>query len=143
MSQENVDFVLEFIQPGPEVDFGPIFRDDGAWASFLAANTPLYRPDCTFLVGGLPGGDRTYVGLEGLRAVWLDWLTPWATYRAEVLRAVDLGDRVLLLYRSFGRPTGSAVEIVDELASIWTVRNRTIEYAEFWATSHAAALQAV
>jgi hypothetical protein len=143
MSQENVDFVLKFIQPESDVDFGPLFRDDETWAAFVEVIRPLYDPNCTFLARGLPGGERTYVGLDGLRAAWLDWLTPWTTYRAEVVWAVDLGERVLLLYHSFGRPAGSTVEVKDELASVWTVRDGKVAYAEFHATTHAEALAAV
>ena len=51
---------------------------------------------------GLPEGERTYAGLEELRDLLLDWHAPWATYRVEIEEAVDLGDRVLLLTKSFG-----------------------------------------
>src|SRR5947209_2467306 len=114
MSEENVQFVLRFIQPEPDVDFGQLFRDDETWAAFVEARGPLYHPEFKFLVRGLPGGERAYVGLDDLRAAWLDWLSPWATYRAEVVKAVDLGERVLLLYHSFGRLEGSMVEVMDE-----------------------------
>jgi ketosteroid isomerase-like protein len=143
MSQENVDFVLKFIQPGPDVDFVPLFHDDETWAAFVETVGPLHHPDFNFLVRGLPGGERAYVGLDDLRAAWLDWLAPWATYRAEVEETVDLGERVLLLYHSFGRLEGSTEEVIDELASVWTVRDGKIANVEFYATTHAEALKAV
>jgi ketosteroid isomerase-like protein len=143
MSQENVDFVLRFIQPGPEVDFVPLFRDDDVWAGANERLAPLFDSDCEIVARGLPGGDRTYVGRDGMRAVWLDWLAPWATYRAEVQEAVDLGDRVLLLYHSFGRLSPGAPEVPAELASVWTVRDGKIAHVEFHATTHAEARKAL
>ena len=143
MSQENVEFVLGFIQPGPDVDFVPLFRHDEAWARLVDAVTPLYDADFEIVARGLPGGDKRYTGLDGMRAAWQDWLAPWATYRAEVQEAVDLGERVLLLYHSFGRLEGSTTEVKDELASVWTVRGRKVASVEFYATSHAEALEAL
>ena len=143
MSRENVELVLGFIQPGPDVDFVPLFRDDDVWAVLAEATAPFYHADFEILARGLPGGDKTYIGLDGMKAVWLDWLAPWATYRAEVEKAVDLGKRVLLLYHSFGRLEGSTTEIKDELASVWTIRDGKIAAVEFYATSHVEALEAV
>jgi ketosteroid isomerase-like protein len=133
MSQGNVDFVLGRIQPGPDVDFVPIFRDDDVWVAFTQAAAP-YHADFEIVARGLPGGDQTFTGLDGMRAAWLDWLAPWATYRAEVEEAVDLGERVLLLYHSFGRLEGSTEEIMDELASLWTVRDGKIVHVQFYET---------
>jgi ketosteroid isomerase-like protein len=143
MSQEHVELVLRFLQPGSDVDFAHLFRDDEVWAASVEAIGPFFHPDCTFVARGLPAGDATYVGMDGLRAIWLDWLAPWATYRAEVEEAVDLGERVLLLYHSFGCLKGSAAEVRDELASVWTIRDGKIPNVEFHATSHAEALEAV
>jgi ketosteroid isomerase-like protein len=143
VSQENVELVLRSIQPGPDVDFVSLFRDDSIWAATVATTDAWLSPDCKFVIRGLPGGERTYVGIDGLRAGWLDWLAPWVMYRAEVVKAVDLGERVLLLYHSFGRLAGSAVDVEGELASVWTVRDGKVPYAEFYATTHAEALQAV
>jgi hypothetical protein len=143
MAQANIDFVLGRIQPGPDVDFVPLFRDDQVWAALVEAIGPFFDPDFKIVVRGLPGGERTYVGSDGLRALWLDWLAPWATYRAEVVEAVDLGERVLPLYHSFGCLEGSTVEVKDELASVWIVCEGKIPYVEFYATTHTEAREAV
>ncbi len=143
MSQENVDLILASIQPGPDVDYVPLFRDDEIWSGVAKALTPFFHTGCEILTRGLPGGDKANVGLDGMRAVWLDWLAPWATYRSEAERAIDLEDRVLLLFSAYGRLEGSAAEVKDELASIWTLRDGKIARAEFLATTHAEALAAV
>jgi ketosteroid isomerase-like protein len=143
MSRENVELVLGSIQPGPDVDFVPLFRDDAVWAAAVEATAPLFHTDFEIVARDMPGGDKAYTGLDGMKAVWLDWLTPWATYRAEVKEAIDLGERVLLLYHSFGRLEGSTTEVKDELASLWTVHDGRIAAVEFYATSHAEALEAL
>jgi ketosteroid isomerase-like protein len=140
MSRENVEFVLRVIQPGPEVDFVQLFRDD---AALTEAVVPYYHPDFQIVARGLPGGDQTSTGLDGMKTMWRDWLAPWATYRAEVERAMDLGERVLLLYHSFGRLEGGASEVRDELASVWTIRDLKVAAVEFYATTHAEALEAL
>jgi hypothetical protein len=143
MSQANVDLILGLIQPGPEVDFVPLFRDDEIWAGLTEALAPHFHPGFEIVARGLPGGEKAYIGVEGMRAAWLEWLVPWETYRAEVERAVDLDERVLLLYRSFGRLEGSAAEVRDELASVWTVSDSKVARVEFLATTHAEALGGV
>jgi hypothetical protein len=81
-------------------------------------------------------------GIDGLREVWLDWLSPWETYRTEIEEARDLGDRVLLLVHDFGRRTGSTQEVALNGASVWTVRDGTIVRAEFH-SDRTTALEAV
>ena len=85
---------------------------------------------------------RPFIGIEGLRAGWLDWLTPWATYRIEVEKAIDLGDQVLLLHRSFGRLEGSTQEVEFRGANLWTIRDGRIARLETY-TTHEEALKAV
>jgi ketosteroid isomerase-like protein len=143
VSQENVDLILTHIQPPAEVDFVPLFRNDEVWEALRAALSAHYDPDIEIVARGLPDGDREGTGVEILRELWLEWLRPWSAYRAEVVEARDLGDRVMLLYRSMGRLEGSDAEVEDELASLWTVRDAKVVRAEFFATSHAEALAAV
>src|SRR3954453_2227953 len=106
MSQENVDFVRG-LYPGPEVvDYVPLFRDDAVWTAFADGLRPFVLP-------GFPtvwhefGEERRYEALEGFRVFMLDWTAPWTTYRIEHERAIDLGDRVLMLNEDRGRRAGS------------------------------------
>jgi hypothetical protein len=78
VSQENVEIVLKE-NPGPELDLVQVFRDDARWAARAEARARIYHPDVEYSRPGLVGG-KTFTGLDGLRAGWLDWLTPWATY---------------------------------------------------------------
>jgi ketosteroid isomerase-like protein len=140
MSQENVELVLKQ-SPGPEVDVVQVFRDDARWAARAEARARFYHPDIEYSRPGLVGG-KTFIGIEGLRAGWLDWLTPWATYRIEVEKAIDLGDQVLLLHRSFGRLEGSTQEVEFRGANLWTIRDGRITRLGTY-TTHAEAFEAV
>ncbi len=131
MSRENVEVVLR-LQPGPEVDLAHLFRNDDRWARFKKAAGPIYHSDFTS-AAALLGIDSISAGLDGLREFWLDWLAPWATYRTEAEEAIDLGERVLVLSRSYGRLEGGAQEVEEAPASVWTVRGEKIARIEFYA----------
>ncbi|HEY4897147.1 MAG TPA: nuclear transport factor 2 family protein [Solirubrobacteraceae bacterium] len=131
MSQENVDLVLA-LQPGPDLDFARLFRDEDVAAAAIEAVAPYFHPDLE-CAHRLLGGERTYSGMAGLRASWLDWLAPWATYRIEVEEAIDCGDRVLILVHDFGRREGSTAEVRSNNAAIWTIRDGKVASAEFYA----------
>jgi hypothetical protein len=125
MSQESVELVRG-LQPASDVDWAQLVRDDELWAMATEAVAPYVHPDCEFVVRGLPDGATAYAGLDGFRALWLDWLLPWATYRVEVQEAIDLGERVLLLYHAFGRREGGTQEVKSKIAGVWTVRDGKI-----------------
>jgi ketosteroid isomerase-like protein len=63
----------------------------------------------------------------------LDWLAPWATYRAEAEEVIDCGDRVLVLRSVFGRLEGSAEEVTLTGAAVFTVRDGKIARIEGYA----------
>jgi ketosteroid isomerase-like protein len=131
MSQENVELVLA-LQPGPGVDLVPNVRDDDASAAWEKAAAPYFHPDFES-AHRLLGGERTYSGMEGLRESWRAWLAPWATYRSDIVEAIDCGDRVLMIVNDFGRREGSSTEIKSNNAAIWTIREGKVSRAEFYA----------
>ena len=131
MSEENVKLVVRLL-PVAGQDLVPLFRDDDTWAAFTEAVAPFFHPDFETVAGGMPEGDKTYVGLEGFRVAWRDWTGPWVTYRTEIDEAVDLGDRVFVLFHDFARLKGSAEELHQTPANIWTVRDGKITRAEFY-----------
>ena len=131
MSQAHVDLVLA-LQPGPDVDLVPIVRDDAVSAAWTEGVGPYFHADFE-CAHRLLGGDRTCSGMAALRASWLAWLAPWATYRVEVEEAIDCGDRVLMLVHDFGRREGSSAEVKSHNAAIWTIREGKVARAEFYA----------
>ncbi len=116
----------------PGQDLVPLFRDDDMWAAFTAAVAPFFHPDFECVAGGLPGGAKTYIGLDGFRAAWRDWTAPWATYRTEIDETIDLGDRVFVRFHDFARLKGTTEELNQTPGNIWTVRDGKIARAEFY-----------
>ena len=140
MSQENVDIVLA-LQPAPGANMAQLFRDDLLWAAVSARLAPALAPEFKAIAHGLPDSQKVE-GVEGLRDSWLQWLAPWESYRAEVEEAIDLGERVVLLIRDYGRRTRDAHEVAITSAALWTVHEGKVTRAEFYA-DRAEALKAV
>lgn len=140
MSQENVELVMG-LHLAPDVDFAELIRDDERWTAASAFASQFVHPDAEYV---LPRFDstQTFTGMDGFRALWLDWMTPWATYRTEIEEAIDLGDQVLVLLCDFGRRAGSTHEVALTAAGLWTVRDGKIVRAEFYA-ERTEALKAV
>jgi ketosteroid isomerase-like protein len=120
MSQENVHLVMSLQRSGEE-DFAQLIRDDERWRALAVSAAPLVHEDAVSIRPGVPGG-RSYVGIEGFRRLWLDWLAPWAEYRTAIEEVLDCGDKVLLLQASTGRMKGSSVEVKLSPGVVWTVR---------------------
>jgi ketosteroid isomerase-like protein len=132
MSSANVELVRR-LQPGPDVDLAHLFRDDDAAAELLQGAAHFFPPDFECVMVLPTYGRRTYAGLEGLRAGWLDWLEPWASYRVEIEDFIEIGDRVLVLVRDFGSHEPGGHEIALNGCAVWTVREGEIARAEFFA----------
>jgi hypothetical protein len=140
MSQANVDLVMG-LQRAPDDDFVQLLRDDEMWAQLAEAVAPFVHEEAETARPGLPGG-QTYVGLDGFRESWLDWLAPYAEYRTEVEKAIDCGERVLVLQSSYGRLAGSTNEVKLAPAVIYTIRDGKIARFEPYA-DRAEAFRAV
>jgi ketosteroid isomerase-like protein len=124
VSQENVELVRS-LMPAPEVNLAQIFRDDLMWAAMVEANARFIDPDFE-AVGTVLGAQTRLTGIDGFREFLLDWLAPWAAYRSEIERTVDLGDQVLAIYRVFGLRPGSSHELASTAAWLWTIREGRI-----------------
>ena len=78
-------------------------------------------------------GRASYAGLDGLRAAWLDWLSPWESYRAEIEDVIDAGGgRVLVRTRDFARPNGASREVYFNGATVWSLRDGRVARIEFY-----------
>ena len=83
MSQENVELVRR-LQPRPDADLVAVFHDEVTAAGFDRLFAAFFHPDCECVLH-LPGAEpAVYVGLEGWRRGWGDWLAPWVSYRSEI-----------------------------------------------------------
>jgi ketosteroid isomerase-like protein len=138
MSQENVELVLGLYEA---VDYVPLVRDDNRWAGQAEALAPFVHADFECFMYAF-GSEKRYAGLDGLRAFLLDWTAPWATYRMEIEKAIDLGERVLLLNRDRGLREGSTQEVAGRIAALFTVRDGKVARLDAY-TTRAEALEAV
>ena len=142
MSQESVEIVRRLLEPFEGTDIAAIFRDDAGSAAMRAALSSVYAPDFegTFDRGAF--GRTVYSGLDGLWAVWLDWLSPWTTYRTEIESVIDAGEgRVVVFPRDYGCREGMETEVSIDGAAVWTVRNGQIAHIDFY-NNHADGLAA-
>src|SRR5271157_1447253 len=90
MSQENVELVLS-VCPASDLDLVALYSDDEQWSARAEVLAPVLHSEVECFHPGL-AGDKTYTGLDGLRAFWTDWLAPWTTYRMVNQAAEDHGD---------------------------------------------------
>jgi ketosteroid isomerase-like protein len=134
VSQENVELVLGV----QNADLARWFRDDATWALNLAS----YSPDFEHVSVNRVERPVVHPGVEQFRKAWLKWLKPWATYRQDIDRAIDCGDRVLLLVTHHAQMTGGHAEVKLAGASLWTVRDGLIVRMESY-TDRSEALKAV
>ena len=67
MSQENVEIVMGPL-PAPEVDFVSLFRDDRTAARSAEAIAHQLDEEFEVAIRGMPDGEKTYAGLDGLRS---------------------------------------------------------------------------
>jgi ketosteroid isomerase-like protein len=131
MSRANVELVMSLQRSGEE-DFAQLIRDDKRWRQLALAAAPLVREDVVSVRPGIPGA-KAYVGLDGFRRLWLDWLAPWAEYQTAIDEAFDCGDRVLLLQSSSGRMEGTRRRVKLSPGVVWTVRDGKIARFEVYA----------
>lgn len=131
MSQQKVELVRS-LQPAPNVDIAALLRNDDTWAELADAVAPFFHPDCEIVAPGVPGTEKTHIGLAGLRTAWLEWLEPWLTYRTEIKQALDAGDRVLLLTHDYGRREDGAQEVKIDGSAVWAFRDEKVASARFY-----------
>jgi len=132
VSQENVELVRS-LQPSRDTDLVAAFRDDATAAAVMETLSPFFHEDVEIVAPSFVAGEGVrFVGLEGLRAAWLDWLEPWESYRVEVEDVIDAGDDAVVLVRDFGRRAGMTAEVSVVGGAVWTVREGRVARVGFY-----------
>lgn len=67
-----------------------------------------------------------YRGLEGLRQMLADMDDVWEEIRPQAREFLDAGERVVVTGRMVGTGKGSGVQVEQDFAGIWTVRDGRI-----------------
>jgi ketosteroid isomerase-like protein len=131
MSRENVELVRRVYEAHERGDFA------------FAAYDREIEWHVTRLAGPELGFDSLYVGHDGVRRFWKDWLSAWETTSFEYEEFIDAGEQVIVVLsqRMRGRTSGIDLES-DSYAQVWTVRAGKLVRTEFFPT-RAEALEAV
>jgi ketosteroid isomerase-like protein len=133
MSRENVELVRRLYEAYERGDIDAVFA--------------MYDPQIEWhvdrIVGQELGLDRIYVGHEGVRTFWREWLKAWETVSFEFEEFIDAGDRVVVVLSQRMRGRRSGLELDwRSYAQAWTVGGGKLVAMEFFPT-RAEALEAV
>ena len=130
MPRETVDVVRALLPP-PDLDLAALFREENRFQRLVGALEPLIDPEVEAVAVWQGGSANTYVGIEGFKDMWLDWLQPWSTYHTQVEDLIDAGDRVVVLVRDRARRHDSDAEVELMAGSVWEIRDGRIIRVEF------------
>jgi hypothetical protein len=138
MSAEDMELALMiFAEATGEdgvLDMAAAIADDELWAR----NAERIASDCEVRFANPPGVDlevmvRDYVGIEGLRKGWRNWLEPWDSYLITIEDFIDIGDgRVLVLVTSRSRFRDSTADVAEKAASIFRVKDGVVVEIDFY-----------
>jgi len=70
-------------------------------------------------------------GPDGFRDAWLDWTSPFESFRIDLERVIDAGDRVVSIVRQVGTTKTGRVEIEASAAAVWTISDGKLTRVEF------------
>jgi ketosteroid isomerase-like protein len=84
----------------------------------------------------------TFHGHSGFLRYLEGWLSAWEEFRMEPTEFIPAKDQVLVLIRQYARGKGSTVEMEEDVAHLWTVREeKAVAYRVY--THQADALRAI
>jgi ketosteroid isomerase-like protein len=111
MSLENVETVRELTDAF-------IRGDEAAWLGFYAPDSELHAPS------GRPNDpDTVYTGPDGMRRAVVDHEEAFDDTRWERELLVDAGDRVVGLWRQYGRHKADRTRVCIEVARVYSLRD--------------------
>jgi ketosteroid isomerase-like protein len=133
MSQENLELVrrlyAELFSGGSAAEFKERLTDD-ALSAFLDPGVEwITVPESLLAV------DR-YVGFDGVRRFWGEFVSAWEDYRVEPLTLRDAGDQVAVVVHIVGRTHGTEVD--GTRSSLLTVRDGKVVRVQAFADPDAA-----
>jgi ketosteroid isomerase-like protein len=67
-----------------------------------------------------------YRGFGGLLTFLESWDESWEAHEIEPQEFIDAGDQVVLISRQLGRGKMSGVDVEQQLAQVWTLRDKRI-----------------
>jgi ketosteroid isomerase-like protein len=127
MSQENVEIVKEAHQRFTETG-EPIWER-------VDAETEVFDYD-------IPDARNPYRGVQGITEWLADFAEAWDNYAMELERVIDVGDRVVSLFRIRAVGAGSGVPVERGDAMVWTFRDGKLARLDYF-NDQGQALEAV
>ena len=133
VSRENVELVrrlyAELASEGSAQEFEQRLSDD-ALRRFLDPGIEWVPMSHSLLAV------ESYRGFDGVRRFWGQFLSTWESYRVELLRVDDAGDRVAVVVRIVGR--ANELELDETQSSLLTVRSGRVVRVQAFADPEAA-----
>jgi len=114
-------------------DIVAVLDDDEKGQSIQQTLAELAEPDFEVVMVGpdyLPQAAER-AGPDGFRDAWLDWTSPFESFRIDLERVIDAGDRVVSIVRQVGTTNTGGVEIEASAAAVWTIRDGKLTRVEF------------
>jgi hypothetical protein len=129
----NAELVERVLQDTQSDELAELYRDDARWEEVRARLEPHIGEDCVFAWIAL--GQRTErLGIDGLRAGWLDWMAPWAEYHSETGDVRAVGDETVLAFaRQLGVPASGGAPVEMLPAAVVRVHDGKIRAVDFYA----------
>jgi uncharacterized protein len=119
--------------PGNADLIRPIYEDwgRGNWRP----NFEVYHPEMEWgWSDEFPGMEGVYRDARDPNPRLQDWLGEWEHWRAEAEEYLEMGDFVVVLARYMGRGKGSGVDIHQEGAHVFKLRDGKVVRLEIFAT---------
>lgn len=116
MSEENVELVRRAYERLADAD---VFGDWSWFFEEFADDNLELRPAGMYLDAA-----ESYHGREGWSQFWRDFSSVWEDWRfdPDAFQFFDAGEKVVVFARPVGTGKGSGVEITQEEAHLWTIR---------------------
>ncbi len=140
MSAEAVRIVEQIQEAIVGDDIVAVLEDDEEGQRVRQMLAQLAEPDFEVVMVGpdyLPQAAER-AGPDGFQEAWLDWTSPFESFRIDLERVIDAGDRVVSLVRQTGRTKTGGVEIEASAGAVWTIRDGKLTRVEFHLDREAA-----
>jgi SnoaL-like protein len=117
-------------------DLVTVLHDEAGLERLREAMRELVEPDfeCVMVGPDYAGsrGDLAYRGIDGFIEAWREWSEAYESYKIEIGEIVGApGGRVLTLGRQRGTTRTGGVDVEEDAASVWTIRDGRVARVEF------------
>ena len=126
MSQENVEIVRRFYAAAPDVADVDEALIDRVFGNYFDDQWEMRMP------AEYPEGDQVFRGPAGFAQFTAMTREAWASWRFEVERFFDLGDRVLVFVLVVAQGEASGVPVALETAHVQTLQDGRIVRTEVY-----------